>query len=264
MGACGGGWGLDGSGGEMGRRAGAWVVWAVAAGLWAPAAGAEEPEAAEVEQGGGLVGGAEVGVYSAYYYRGEDVFGGAFNVQPTLSVGWAFERAEVGVELWGAFPMHDRRALRAVRDEVDVTVSASVTATERLELWAGLLLAFVPADGTDPYTELEFGADLEIGAGFGVSAEGAVRLERDSGVYFAVGPTWEAELGGPWTLELGAAVGGTRNRGEGLELVELRLEAGLGAALGRGAEASFGLIVARNPSLGATTGSVGFSLGWQR
>jgi hypothetical protein len=179
VGACGGGWGLDGSGGEMGRRAGAWVVWAVAAGLWAPAAGAEEPEAAEVEQGGGLVGGAEVGVYSAYYYRGEDVFGGAFNVQPTLSVGWAFERAEVGVELWGAFPMHDRRALRAVRDEVDVTVSASVTATERLELWAGLLLAFVPADGTDPYTELEFGADLEIGGGLrGVGRGGGAARAR--------------------------------------------------------------------------------------
>jgi hypothetical protein len=240
--------------------------WALGASAAAMLAGAPAALGAEGDVvGHGLVGAAEVGVYSARYDRSEDLFGGVLNLQPSVALGWAFDRAELGLELWGAFPLHDRGKPGSPHDELDVTVATSVALTEALTCTGGVAMAFVPAEGGAPGSELLVGAELELGAGFAVAVEGAVPLERGSGIYVAAGPTWHRDLGSAWHTELGAAVGATRFYGEALELVELRVSAGLAAALGTsGATTSFGVVVARNPSLGATTGSVGLSLGWQR
>ncbi|MEZ4267621.1 MAG: hypothetical protein R3F39_14680 [Myxococcota bacterium] len=229
-------------------------------------AAGQPPDATEAEAdedaAAGLVGAVELAMFSGYYYRGGDEFGGTFNLQPTLTLGWALPRAELDLELWGAFPLHDRAALRDVRDEVDVTLSATVAAGERLELYAGLRLSFVPADGADPYTEILLGADWEIGAGFGLWGEATFALESETGVYFALGPAWSGALGRAFELELRAGFGGTRYRGDVLRAVEVLADATLTADLGAGFEAAFSAVYAYNPSARADVGSVGFALGY--
>jgi hypothetical protein len=239
-----------------------WIALLALAGQSPLSALAQEVDASEEEASAGLVGGAEVALHSGYYYRGEDVFAGTLNLQPTLTLGWALARAELDLELWGAFPLHDRGALKDVRDEVDLLASTTIAASDRLELYAALQLAFVPAEGVDPYIEVLLGAAWEFGAGFAVWGEAAVALETETGVYFAAGPSWSGALGSAFELELSAGVGGTRYRGDVLRAVEIRLETRLGADLGAGFEAAFSAVYAHNPSARADVGDVGFGLGY--
>lgn len=238
------------------------VWWVALASLFPRPALAQDGEASDGEVETGLVGSAEIAAHSGYYYRGEDLFAGTLNLQPTLSLGWALARAELDLELWGAFPLHDRAALKDVRDEVDALASVAIHAVERLELTAGLRLSFVPAEGADPYIELLLGAAWEIGAGFGLWGEAAFALETETGVQFALGPSWEGALGSAFELELSGALGVTRYRDDVLRAVELRLESRLSADLGAGFEAAFTAIYAYNPSARAQLGDVGFALGY--
>ncbi len=225
-------------------------------------ASAQDVTASDADAEIGLVGAAEVAMLSGYYYRGGDEFGGTLNLQPTLTLGWAFPRAELELELWGAFPLHDRAALRDVRDEVDVTLSVTAAPSERAELSVGLRLSFIPADGADPYTELLLGAAWEIGAGFELWGEAAFALESETGVYFTLGPGWSGALGRAFELEVRAGFGGTRVRGDVLRAVELRLDASLTADLGADFEAAFNVVYAHNPSARADVGTVGLALGY--
>lgn len=211
-----------------------------------------------------MIAGAELAMASAYYYRGEDIFDGTLNLQPTLWLGWAFERAELAAELWGAFPLHDRQRLRPVRDEVDLTLQATIAASERLELSAGLLLSFVPADGADPFTEALVGASLDLGAGFSVEVAAAVALESETGIHVQAGPAWTGALGSAFELELAATVGGSRYRGEDAAFTELALSAALTADLGAGFAASMSALYGYSPATRRQIPAVSVALarGW--
>ncbi|MBT9560662.1 MAG: hypothetical protein IV100_31850 [Myxococcales bacterium] len=188
------------------------------------------------EPTGGFRGGVQTAFYDSYYFRGFSVFDQAFNLQPSLDLGYAFgDLAVLNFNAWAAVPFEQRDALEAVRDEVDLTLDATFTPVAGLALSVGAVVYILPTDPVFHTEELyvvaaysfDFGLTLKVGA-YGDLNEFKGVYTRGAAVYtvamtdrlsftgelFASGTTY-ADVDSAFT-EIGAQVGVSADLGSNL------------------------------------------------
>ena len=167
--------------------------WLVACGLML---GASTAEAAK------LGGDASLNVYNNYYFRGAYVFENQANLQPSFTVGW--DDPGISLNVWSAMPLVDRRELRDVRDEVDLTLNYDLSLTDALGLSMGVIVYMNP--DAEPFfntEELYLLAAYDLGAGFSVSGGVYGDVNALLGVYATVGAGYSLSIAEPLTLDAG-------------------------------------------------------------
>jgi len=216
------------------------AAWTIVLGLLAtvPCASADEPPEGSTlvaASSGGFVGSAEVAFYNSYYFRGVNVFDDTFNVQPNLTLGWAFgDLATISLGTWAAIPFHNRDALASVRDEVDLTLDATFTPVEGLSVSVGTIIYLVPSDPLFHTEEVYATVGYELGLGFSVSAGVYGDVNEFQGIYFKVAPAWGIDITESLAFSLEVFVGGAKYKDAEFAMTETGVSAGFEADLGSG------------------------------
>ena len=213
---------------------------------------------------GGFTGGVDVDFYNSYYFRGAYVFEDTFNTQPSVTLGWDFAgKATLSLNLWAAIPFTNRKPLRQVRDELDITLGVSIPAAKGLTVNAGAVVYLVGS--ADPFfhtEEVYAGLAYELPKGFtlGASVYGDVNLFK--GVYFKVGPGWSTAIGPRVGFESGLFFGGTKYEGADFAAVEIGANAGFSVDAGAGVAVKLSGIYDYNASADDHLWAIRFGVGY--
>lgn len=192
-------------------------------------------------------GGADTGVeyagslqlFSAYKFRGTKIWA-APTLMPAGEIGAAAGPGTLSAGVWAALPLADRPSLGVVRDEVRLTGTYGIAATDRLAFDLGAIVYVVPGAGQPQSEELFVEPSLYLGAGFDVVGGAYADFRTREGAYYRVQPGWHGGLGGGFGAGAAAFAGGGGYAGADFRLTEAGGKASLDYDLGNGLHVDLG------------------------
>ncbi|MFT7625020.1 MAG: hypothetical protein ACI9WU_004211 [Myxococcota bacterium] len=194
-----------------------------------------------------LSGSVDLTFANSYYFRGVNVFDDVFNLQPSATLGYQpTDLVAASLNVWAAVPFAQRKVLKPVRDEIDVTLDVTLTPLDGLSVSAGFILYTVAA--ADPFfhtEEIYVAASYDLPAGFAVGAGIYGDVNEFEGIYFKVGPSWSIDLIENLRFSTELFYGGAKYAGADFASVELGATGGFSADIGGGVSSSLSAIYNR-------------------
>jgi hypothetical protein len=204
-----------------------------------------------------------VAFYNNYYFRGVTVFEDTFNIQPNLSLGWAFgDLVTISLATWAAVPLHNRPALEPVRDEINLTLDASFTPFEGLTVAVGTIVYLIPSDPFFHTEEVYASVGYELGLGFSISAGIFGDVNEFKGIYFRIAPGWATDITSVIGFSAELFAGGTKYTDFEFAFVETGVTVGFSADLGGGVSTGLGGLYNYNPDADKSAYAISWNAGY--
>jgi hypothetical protein len=197
----------------------------------------------------GFRGGVQTAFYDSYYFRGFAIFDGAFNMQPSLDLGYAFsDIAVLNFNTWAAVPFGNRDQLAEVRDEVDLTIDATFTPVSGLAISTGAVVYILPVDPVFHTEEVYLGLSYTFDFGLGFKVATYADVNEFKGVYTRGAVTYGLGFATHFTFSAEAFASGTKYQDAESAFTELGAQVGIAAEVGSGVTTTFGVLYNYNDS----------------
>ncbi len=212
------------------------------------------------EPTGGFRGGVQTAFYDSYYFRGFAVFDGAFNLQPSLDLGYAFgDLAVLNFNAWAAVPFEERDALEAVRDEVDLTLDATFTPITGLALSVGAIVYILPTDPVFHTEELYLVAAYSFDMGLTLKLAAYGDLNEFKGVYTRGSVAYTVAMTERLAFTGEIFASGTKYADVDAAFTEIGGQVAVSADLGSGLSTTFSILYNYNDSISKNLYAIGSS-----